>query len=101
MSQSPQRRQIGVIVVQVGQDHQVGWAFFQQVRCRIWPVALQEQEPIPQNGIGQNANMADVDQNGRVADVMNLSQQLSLSRCPAQAATHLVMNRAMLAVCQA
>jgi len=36
-SQSPQRGQIGVIVVQVGQDHHIGRTFFQRSGAGLCP----------------------------------------------------------------
>ena len=42
----PQRRQVRMVVVQVGEQHDVRGPLSQQFRCWVWTVPLQEQHAI-------------------------------------------------------
>ncbi len=70
-----------MVVVQVGEKHNVRWAFRQQFWPGIPSVALKKKDSVPQERVGQHADAADVDENCGVAYVVDLSQVISLSRC--------------------
>lgn len=67
-----------MIVVEVRQENDVRWAFFQQLVRRIPAVPLQEKDSIPQDRVGQHTDVANVYQDGCVADIVYLSQAVYL-----------------------
>jgi hypothetical protein len=56
--------------MQMRYQYNVGWAVCQKIRPRILPVALQKENSIPQDRVGQHANLADVYQHGSVSDII-------------------------------
>ena len=64
----PQRGQVGVVVVQVGDQHRVEVGPPSR-RAGLRPVAAQRRRPASQHRIGEQADAVELDQDGRVADV--------------------------------
>lgn len=67
MSDLAQRGQVGVVVVQVGDQH--GVETLRNPGRRRSAVATQRPDPPAQHGIGEQAGAVELDQHGRVADV--------------------------------
>ena len=63
-----------MVVVKMGEQDNVGWAFLQQPWGGIPSMALQKQNAIPQDGIGQNPDLADVQQYSGMSNIVYLSQ---------------------------
>ena len=67
-----------MVVMQVGEQHDVRGSLSQQSRCWVWTVPLQEQHSISQDWIGKHPKLADVYQDCGVSDIVYLSQLFSL-----------------------
>ncbi len=71
-----------MVVVEMGEEYNVRWVCFQQIGCWILPMSLQEEQPIPQDRIGQDPYAADVDEYCGVAYVIDLNQMDLLVSSP-------------------
>ena len=72
--QEPERGYVSMIVVQMGKKDDIRQSLRQQIQRRILPMALQEKEMIPEDGIGQHADAPDIQEHGSVPNVVYLSQ---------------------------
>ena len=70
-----------MVIVQVRQEHDVGWVVSQYVWGRVLSVTLQKEYSISEDGVGQHADAANVHQNGGVSNIVYFSQMITLSWC--------------------
>jgi len=59
-----------VIVMKMGDQYNIGGAFFEQVGRRILAMTLQKKQVISQNRVGQHTDLADVHQHGGMSNIV-------------------------------
>ncbi len=63
-----------MVVVQMGQEYDVRWAFIQQAQGDAAAVALKKKDVVPEYWICEYADLPDVYKDGGMTDIVDFSQ---------------------------